>query len=59
MRLFNRKKSEDDSQLARCPRCSELVAEDATHACPSCGWDLRDAYQGPPIAVSGADGDAT
>jgi RNA polymerase subunit RPABC4/transcription elongation factor Spt4 len=45
MRLFARKKS-PDPPLERCPRCSELVAEDASHACPYCGWDLREAYQG-------------
>jgi uncharacterized paraquat-inducible protein A len=53
MRLFKREKSKtaEDAQLQTCPRCGQLVAEDASHACPECGWDLRDAYQGPrPVA---------
>ncbi len=44
MRLFKRNK---DSPRERCPRCSQLVSEDEGLTCPMCGWDLREAYQGP------------
>jgi uncharacterized membrane protein YvbJ len=57
MRLFKRESTED-AQLQTCPRCGQLVAEDASHACPECGWDLRDAYQGPhQVAGSSAASD--
>jgi hypothetical protein len=44
MRLFERKK---EPQGSPCPRCSQMVADAAGLVCPMCGWDLRDAYQGP------------
>jgi hypothetical protein len=44
MRLFKRKK---EPQGSPCPRCSQLVADADSVVCPMCGWDLRDAYQGP------------
>jgi hypothetical protein len=43
MRLFKRRKPE----IALCPRCSQLVSDADGSTCPMCGWDLRDAYQGP------------
>jgi hypothetical protein len=42
MRLFKREKSAGSP----CPRCSQIVADDV-NACPMCGWDVREAYQGP------------
>jgi hypothetical protein len=42
MRLFKREKSAGSP----CPRCSQLVSDDV-NACPLCGWDVREAYQGP------------
>jgi len=32
-----------------------LVSEEAGSMCPICGWDLHDAYQGPPTAIGEAD----
>lgn len=54
MRLFKRKKS----AAIPCPRCSQLVSEADGLTCPMCGWDLRDAYQGPatPVATEADDG---
>jgi hypothetical protein len=43
MGLFKRK----EPQGAPCPRCHQLVSERDGLTCPMCGWDLRDAYQGP------------
>jgi hypothetical protein len=54
MGLFKRQKSADSP----CPRCSQLVTDDQL-ICPMCGWDLRDAYQGPKTsepATVGASG---
>jgi hypothetical protein len=51
MRLFKREKSTSSP----CPRCSQLVAADGL-VCPMCGWDLRDAYQGPALSPEPADG---
>jgi hypothetical protein len=42
MRLFKREKPTGSP----CPRCSQLVSADVD-ACPMCGWDVREAYQGP------------
>jgi hypothetical protein len=55
MRLFKRKQQPEPTP---CPRCSQLVLEDAGSLCPMCGWDLHDAYQGPPpaTAIGEADG---
>ena len=55
MRLFKRKQQPEPIP---CPRCSQLVLEDAGSLCPMCGWDLHDAYQGPPpaTAIGEADG---
>jgi hypothetical protein len=36
-----------------CPRCSQLVTDENVDVCPMCGWDIRDAYQGPPTAPHG------
>ena len=47
MRLFKRKKP----ATTTCPRCSQLVSEEAV-TCPMCGWDVRDAYQGPRVAAA-------
>ena len=44
MRLFKRKQ---EPPRERCPRCGELVAQSDGLMCPMCGWDLREAYQGP------------
>ena len=44
MRLFKRRK---DSPHEPCPRCGQLVSERDGLMCPLCGWDLREAYQGP------------
>ena len=49
MRLFKHKQPEGSP----CPRCSQLVSEADGLTCPLCGWDLREAYQGP------VTGDAT
>ena len=43
MRLFKREKSQGTS----CPRCSQIVADGSGDVCPMCGWDVREAYQGP------------
>ena len=55
MRLFKRQKSADSP----CPRCRQLVTDDRL-VCPMCGWDLRDAYQGPktsePATVAASGG---
>jgi hypothetical protein len=51
MRLFKRKQQPEPTP---CPRCSQLVMEEAGSLCPMCGWDLHDAYQGPPAAIGGA-----
>ncbi|HKE79324.1 MAG TPA: hypothetical protein VKB54_08455 [Solirubrobacteraceae bacterium] len=50
MGLFKRKKESG----SMCPRCSQLVSDDEGLVCPMCGWDLRDAYQGPTVAAVGA-----
>jgi len=44
MGLFKRQKSAGTP----CPRCSQLVTDDNADVCPMCGWDIREAYQGPP-----------
>jgi rRNA maturation endonuclease Nob1 len=49
--LFKRQRSE----ATPCPRCSQLVADGDGDACPMCGWDVREAYQGP--ASSGQTGE--
>jgi ribosomal protein L37E len=46
MRLFGRHKSRE-SETQHCPRCGQLVTANEGLTCPMCGWDLRDAYQGP------------
>jgi RNA polymerase subunit RPABC4/transcription elongation factor Spt4 len=46
MRLFKRTKP----QGSLCPRCSQIVTDPDALVCPMCGWDVRDAYQGPAIA---------
>jgi hypothetical protein len=51
MRLFKRKKPE----ISLCPRCSQLVSDADGIACPMCGWDLSDAYQGPPYRAPAGD----
>lgn len=43
MGLFKRQKSAGSP----CPRCSQLVPDNSGDACPMCGWDVREAYQGP------------
>ena len=43
MGLFKRQKSAGSP----CPRCSQLVTDDRGDVCPMCGWDVREAYQGP------------
>ena len=47
MSLFKRQRSEGTP----CPRCSQLVADDQGDVCPMCGWDVREAYQGPPSSA--------
>ena len=44
MGLFKRKPKEQE--LKACPRCRDLIAADALD-CPSCGLDLREAYDPP------------
>jgi ribosomal protein L37E len=52
MRLFKRK---HQPEPIPCPRCGQLVSEDAGSVCPMCGWDVHDAYQGPASnAAAGA-----
>jgi len=51
MRLFKRKQQPEPTP---CPRCSQLVLEDAGSLCPMCGWDLHDAYQGPSVEAETA-----
>jgi predicted amidophosphoribosyltransferase len=51
MRLLKRKQ---ESERQVCPRCAQLVAEDEGSVCPMCGWDLHDAYQGPPAEAEPA-----
>jgi rRNA maturation endonuclease Nob1 len=51
MRLFKRKKPE----VSLCPRCSQLVTDADGNVCPMCGWDLRDAYQGPSYQPPASD----
>jgi hypothetical protein len=51
VRLFKRKQ---ESEPTPCPRCSQLVLEEAGPLCPACGWDVHDAYQGPTIADESA-----
>jgi rRNA maturation endonuclease Nob1 len=41
MSLFRRKPKIED--MARCPRCTQLVDRDALE-CPMCGLDLRETY---------------
>jgi len=48
MRLFKRSKPHDEPSI--CPRCSHLADGSDAITCPMCGWDLRDAYQGPKSA---------
>jgi hypothetical protein len=55
MRLFKRKKPE--GERSPCPRCSQLVTDANAVACPMCGWDLGDAYQGPTSAPHGRTAD--
>jgi hypothetical protein len=43
MSLFKREKSAGTP----CPRCSQLVSDGSGDVCPMCGWDVREAYQGP------------
>jgi hypothetical protein len=50
MRLFKRKQQPEP---IACPRCSQLVFEDAGSLCPMCGWDVHDAYQGPTADEAG------
>jgi hypothetical protein len=40
--MFKRKKPTGSP----CPRCTQLVSDDRVE-CPMCGWDVREAYQGP------------
>jgi RNA polymerase subunit RPABC4/transcription elongation factor Spt4 len=47
MSLFKRQKSAG----VPCPRCSQLVPDDSGDVCPMCGWDVREAYQGPATAA--------
>jgi hypothetical protein len=49
MRLFKHQKPAGTS----CPRCSQLVTAQNGDVCAMCGWDVREAYQGPPIASHG------
>jgi hypothetical protein len=49
MSLFRRQKSAG----APCPRCSQLVSDDGGDVCPMCGWDVREAYQGPAVSPHG------
>jgi hypothetical protein len=49
MRFFKRQKSAGSP----CPRCSQLVTDDKL-TCPMCGWDQRDAYQGPKTSDAAA-----
>ena len=49
MRLFKREKSQGTS----CPRCSQILADGSGDVCPMCGWDVREAYQGPAISSHG------
>jgi hypothetical protein len=49
MGLFKRKQK---SEPVTCPRCSQLVFEEAGSMCPTCGWDIHDAYQGPPVPTA-------
>jgi len=51
MGLFKRKKSKGSP----CPRCAQLASESDAFTCPLCGWDLRDAYQGPAYPPVNAD----
>jgi hypothetical protein len=51
MGFFKREKSSAGSP---CPRCSQLVT-DGRDTCPMCGWDQRDAYQGPKTEPTTAD----
>lgn len=46
MRLFKRKSTE--AQTQPCPRCNQLVSEADGSTCPMCGWDVHEAYHGPP-----------
>lgn len=50
MRLFGSHKAQE-SETHHCPRCGQLVTEAEGLTCPMCGWDLRDAYQGPTSAA--------
>jgi ribosomal protein L37E len=47
--LFKRQKSTGTP----CPRCSQLVPEESHDVCPMCGWDVREAYQGPAVSPHG------
>ena len=49
MGLFKHKKSAGTT----CPRCSQLVSDDSGDVCPMCGWDVREAYQGPAVSPHG------
>ena len=53
MGLFKRKQPEG----AACPRCGQMVSESDGLTCPLCGWDQREAYQGPATELEGV-GDA-
>jgi hypothetical protein len=50
MRFFKREKSAGSP----CPRCAQLVS-DRQITCPMCGWDVRDAYQGPKAEPAKAE----
>jgi hypothetical protein len=49
VRLFKRQKSDG----ATCPRCSQIVSVSDGDVCPMCGWDVREAYQGPVASPHG------
>lgn len=53
MSLFKRKK---EPEASSCPRCNQRVTDADGLVCPACGWDLGEAYQGPPVALAGARG---
>jgi predicted amidophosphoribosyltransferase len=50
---FLKHKQPDEPDTEACPRCHAAVTTD-NELCPSCGWDLGEAYHDPDAATAGA-----
>jgi len=49
MGVFDRFFRREEKTKPSCPRCGAPEPVAGAIACPACGWDLREAYQGPQL----------